>query len=420
MNRLLILLTFSFLNPLLWSQTQPITIAQCIEAALKTNPTLKQSVTESSMAAVDIKIARSGRYPSLSTEVAAGFSDQNRLGNNYKTGFARLSADQLIWQNNKVDAAIEQARFAGKAADASQEAGKQELIIAVKTLFYDCQQQLQLHTIAGDNVARAEVFLQYARERVNAGLGRRSEVLKAESDLVQALFEQNATLNAYRKLLNDMSMLTGLPSGQLAEHEKWVADTTVHIMQSMDSILNIALIRYPELQATLNLRSSQESKIKEVHAALLPGLFLNTGYEWSDNPLTDNQKGWFALITLRWDIFNGNVNRYREKLEFLKKENYDYQVEEIQNYVIREVNNRIISLFEAVEQINLTRSLMKTTRENLAVARGQYIAGTGSILELTDARITDLQAQKNNVQAISGYKKALANLEQLTGITFEK
>jgi outer membrane protein TolC len=80
----------------------------------------------------------------------------------------------------------------------------------------------------------------------------------------------------------------------------------------------------------------------------------------------------------------------------------------------------MISLFEAVEQINLTRSLMKTTRENLAVARGQYIAGIGSILELTDARITDLQAQKNNVQAITGYKKALANLERLTGITYEK
>jgi outer membrane protein len=420
MKRLLILLLFSLITSLLRSQPQPVTLDQCIEAALTSNPTLKVAANTSSGAAVGVNIARSGRFASVSTEIAGGFSDQYRSGNNYETAYARLSADQLVWQNNRVTAAIEQARFAGRAADASFEAAKQEIIVSVKTLFYVCQQQQQLQIIAGENVSRAGVFLQYAREKVNAGLARRSEVLKAESDLAEAIFDQNATLNAYRKVLNDLAMMTYLPSDQLASHTKWGADTLAGIVPARDSVLKMALSQYPELQAILNLRTSQESKIIEVRAARYPGVFLNTGYDWNYSPLTDEQKGWYALVTLRWDLFNGNANRYREKLEYLKKENYNYQAEEMQNYVVREVSNRIISLLETVEQISLTRSLLKTTRENLAVAQGQYIAGTGSILELTDARLTDLQAQKNNVQAVTGYKIALANLERLTGKTFEK
>jgi outer membrane protein TolC len=420
MERLHILLLFSFITPLLRSQPQPVTLDQCIEAALTNNPTLKEAANTSSRAAVDVNIARSGRFTSVSTEIAGGFSDRYSSGNNYETGYARIRADQMVWQKNRVNAAIEQARLAVRATDASFDAAKQEIILSVKTLFYFCQQQQQLQIIAGENVTRAGVYLQYARERVNAGLGRRSEVLKAESDLAEAIFDQNTTMNAYRKVLNDLAMLTYLPSDQLANHAKWDADTLANSVQSKDSIIKMALTHFPELQVILNLRSSQESKIKEVRAARYPGVFLNTGYEWNYNPLTDDQKGWYALVTLRWDIFNGNANRYREKLEYLKKENYNYQAEVMQNYVVREVSNRIISLLETVEQINLTRSLLKTTRENLAVAQGQYIAGTGSILELTDARLTDLQTQKNNVQAVTGYKIALANLERLTGKTFEK
>lgn len=417
MNRSLILLFFSLLTPMLRSQPQPVTLDQCIEAALTSNPTLKRAAGNSAEAAVGVNLARSGRYATVSTEIAGGFSDQYRSERNYETAYARLSANQLLWQNNRLTASIEQARFAGKAAEASFEAAIQEIIVSVKTLFFICQQQQQFHTIAGENVTRAGIFLQYARERVNAGLGRRSEVLKAESDLAEALFDQNAALNAYRKVLNELAMLTGLPSDQLAGHAKWESDTLESSVISKDSILKMALTQYPELQAILNISYSQESKIKEVRAARYPGVFLNTGYEWNYSPLTDDQKGWFALVTLRWDLFSGKANRYREKLEYLKKDNYHFQAEEMQNYVVREVSNRIISLLETVEQINLTRSLLKTTRENLAVAQGQYMAGTGSILELTDARLTDLQTKKNNVQAVTGYKIAWANLERLTGNT---
>jgi outer membrane protein TolC len=56
---------------------------------------------------------------------------------------------------------------------------------------------------------------------------------------------------------------------------------------------------------------------------------------------------------------------------------------------------------------------MITTSENLESAKAQYQSGTASMLELTDARITDLIAKQNNIKAIARYRMAMANLERL-------
>jgi len=81
--------------------------------------------------------------------------------------------------------------------------------------------------------------------------------------------------------------------------------------------------------------------------------------------------------------------------------------------LFKEVSNRLIALKEADNQIALSFSLMATTAENLEIAQAQYKAGTGSMLELADARINDLSAKQKNIQAIAAYQIAMANLERL-------
>lgn len=401
-------------------KSQEVTLEQFIEAALLNNPAMKLAENESSIAELEIKKASSRRFASVNIETSGGLSEQLSLDNDYTSGYAKLSADQLIWQNKSVISSIEQARYAGAASKSMYEARKQEIIISVKTVFFTCQQQYQLYKISRENVARAEVFLEYARDRYYVGFGRKSDILKAESDLAEAEFEQVAYLNAFRKSRNDLAMLTGLVPEELSISDStWQIDTLMYSTVSSDSLIGIAFTRYPELQATFNLGYSQQYKIKEVQSAYYPELVMNAGYEWSYNPVIQGQKGWYTMLTMRWNIFSGNSKRYQVQSEFIKKESYENRASEIRNYLTREVNNRLLSLVEAKDQINLTRSQMRTTTENLEIAKAQYKAGTGSMLELTDARITDLLAQKNNIKAMTEYRIAIANLEGLTGKTIE-
>jgi len=168
-----------------------------------------------------------------------------------------------------------------------------------------------------------------------------------------------------------------------------------------------------------NVGLSQQAKIKQVGAERYPQLMFKAGYDWNYNALSKEQKGWYSILALRWDIFRGNEQRHRVQTEQMRLSVCQNQADEVKDYLVKEINNKLINLREAGEQIRLTDRLMKTTSENLDIAKAQYQAGTGSMLELTDSRIADLAAKQQNIRAIAAYQVALANLERLTGNTYE-
>jgi outer membrane protein len=397
---------------------QDLTLDEYIAAALENNPGLKAASDEASMADLTVNITRAARFTSISAQASGGLSSELKQGNNYRSGDAGIGAEQLVWQNNRLTASMLQTRFAALATHDTYEGRKQDLILLVKTVYYTCLQEAELYQAALDNVSRANMFLEYARDKYAAGTGRKSDILKAESDLAEAEFDKSSRFNALMRSFNDLTMITGLPAGgSPASRSGWKSDLSAFVTEETDSLIRQAIDRYPELQALQHMGNSQDAKIKEIRASFFPELGVNAGYEISYNPLLQRQSGWYGLMTLRWDLFNGFEKRYRLQSEVIRKESFNHQVEEMRNQLVREVSNRLLSLTEARDQILMTNSLILTTTENLETARAQFRAGTGSMLELTDARITDLAAHQNNIQALTAYRIAQANLERLTGNT---
>jgi len=402
------------------SDSTVVTLNQCIEAALTNNPGIKRAANEASISAIGIRIAQSGLYPVVSVEASGGLSNEYRLGNDYKIGAAKLTADLLLWQKGKVQSSIEQSRYISVASVASLESGKQEIIVSVKTVYFNCIQEVQFYRIALENVSKAELYLKYASERYKTGAGRNSDALKAESDLAEAEFERDSYLSLLKQAQNELSMLTGLSINSLSKQEDILQIDNPELYNKLsDSLIALAFQNYPELQIINNLKLSQQAKIQETKADRYPRISVNSGYNWNYNPAIQEQKGWYSVIALRWNIFNGNEQSYRLQSEKLKNSSYENQADELKNFLIKEVSNRIISIKEAENQINLSHSLMKSTAINLEMAEAQFKAGTGSMLELTDARINNLLAKQKNIQALTALQIALANLERLIGNTYE-
>jgi outer membrane protein TolC len=400
---------------------QPVTLPEFIDAALTNNPVLKSAANETTISGKEIRIARSERYARVFLESNAGFTNEFSKEDDYKYLNTRIYAEQLLWQNRKVDATLQQARYNALATNSSFDGSRQDLILAVKTAYFNCQQQFELYRLAEDNTRHTALLLDYAFERSKLGTGKRSDVLKAESDRSQAEFEEERYHNAFRSSVNDLIALTGLSPGV-----NWKPDSikleepAITTCQSADSLIQLAVSEYPELQAALNREFMQKEAEKASRALLYPSLSVNTGYAWSDDPTFGQQKNWSALLTLRWNLFSGKENQYRLQCEQIRTEKLRYQTEAIRLDLIRNINNWLISLDEARQQIDLFRLMKTTTREGLESAKAQFMAGTGSMLELTDARITDLMTNKNFIQAITMYRISLANLERLTGKTNEK
>jgi outer membrane protein TolC len=416
MNKIILLSAlFLIYRPIYTQNDTAVTLNYCIEAALRNNPAIKSLAGESAIAGLAVKTARSGRYASINDEASAGFSELYKSGNDYNTGFAGLSVNQLIWQNNRIDAAIDKARFSRNSTSAYNESLKQDIILSVKLAFIACSRESLLYTTAQENVTRSAMFLEYAKNRYAVGIGKKSDLLKAESDLITSKFECNGILNSLKQNRYELTMLTGLKTGDL-EHLSDVYDVDKPDMYSysgIDSLANAAMALYPELIAIKYTGLAQQAAVREIKASFYPALLINAGYERSYSPLAGEQKGVYSLLTLKWDIFSGFEKRNRMQSAIIKKQVIDLRAEEIRNTLIKEINNRLIDLNEGLDQINMMQSLMITTSENLESAKAQYQSGTASMLELTDARITDLIAKQNNIKAIARYRMAMANLERL-------
>lgn len=394
------------------SNNEQVTLDFCIESALSNNPLIKESRNTAAISSIDVLSARSALYPVISSEASGGFSNEYRSGNEYKTGFAGITASQLLWQKGSANSNIEKSVYSEKAAKALYDAARQDIVYNVKIAYYNSVLQFKLYNISQADVARTELFLQYAKELYRIGSGKKSDVLKAESDLAEAQYRSESYLNSAKQQLNELAMLTGIPYDGLTTLDDTLPDNS--FVYNADSIYTLALQRYPELQAINNIKLSQLSAIKAAEADHFPQLYINSGYNLNYNPTFSEQDNWYTLLTLRWDIFNGNEKRYRLQTEKIKSEIFENRIEETKNFLIKEVNSRLISLNEAEKQIELTNSLIKTTAENLEIAKAQYVAGTGSLLELTDVRIANLAAQQQNIRAKTTYLTAIANLERLT------
>ncbi len=412
------LVFFVFTANFVQSQIQPaqLSLEQCIDAALLNNPEIKVAINEAGITSLAAKSARSERYAVVSAEASGGWNNRYESGNNYKNAYSKVGASQFLWQNQRVNSIIEQARYAEMASQEALEDRRQEIILLVKTAYFTCGQQLKFYRFDSLNVERSELFLGYAKERYTIGVGRKSDILKAESDLAEAEYEKNASLNAMNKSANDLAMLTGLAPGFPVEADSAVPSGTGFDFE-FDSLLQLAYNQYPELRSLYKLDSAQQSKIREARAYFYPSLNFDAGYEWSYDPVLRGNNTWYTMFTLRWDLFNGFEKKYRYQTELIKKASLENQADQMRQYLVRELHNCLINLGEAKDQINLTKSLMKTTAENLETAKAQFQAGTGSMLELADARVSNLNAQKNHILAITSYKIAMANLERITGKT---
>ena len=86
--------------------------------------------------------------------------------------------------------------------------------------------------------------------------------------------------------------------------------------------------------------------------------------------------------------------------------------------VTLEVRQALLNLGQAAESIVVADKGLQQARENLMLAEGRYKTGVGNIIELTDAQVSLATAEASRVQALVGYRTALATLERSTAHRF--
>lgn len=394
-----------------------IGLERLIDAALSINPGIKDGFAKTEISKTEINLSKSALLPRISTDASYTLTNQNSVGNDYGSVSSGVNVNQALWQNGKNKALIKQSEFLYQAELSEFEAKKQELILQVKFSYFNLLRYRKLFKVSENNLLQAELFLEAAKEKNKLGIGKYSDILKAESELADAKYISKNYSYSLKDAENELSRLTGLSiSVNSLSNDQFDLDFNSYEIFENDSLFAIAIKNYPELGVLENIRSSQEFYEKAVKADLFPTVSANAGYNWYYNPVFKGQDIWNAGITVSWDLFDGNRRKNQIKIEQLRSQSYQYQKEDLLLELKKEIANRLNALNEAQDQIRISKVLMKSTSENLKMLEEEYKQGISSMLELTNARTDDFNAKAKYINVITGYELAKAQLEIIIGV----
>ena len=85
--------------------------------------------------------------------------------------------------------------------------------------------------------------------------------------------------------------------------------------------------------------------------------------------------------------------------------------------MLAEVSQAYLNLDATQERLRFTAITVTQAKERMALTEGRYRAGLATAVEVTDAEVALVNAQVNDVVAMSTYQAAKAQLERAMGTT---
>ncbi len=415
---------FLALPALAWAQERK-TLEECIEIALRQQPTLRaaaatvaagrERVWQAAAAylpQVSASYLASRRHASSSSLIGSGGAGKAKTFPYYTTGatFSQVLFD--FGQNLELIHAA-QASVEALAADADTE--HDVVVFNVQQAYFMLLASYRLRDVAEETVAQNQKHLDLAQGRYDVGLAPRIDITTAQVQLAQAELNQVTARNnvslGRETLRNTLGLMGPLDFDIVDSLEQ--PQTEVNDEEALD----LAYANRPELRSLAAQERADIERIKAIEKDYLPKLTLNSNVTWTGStyPL---QESWNfgGLVTL--SVFNGGLTTAQVGEAKANLENLRATEDATRNNVTLEVRQSLLNLGQAAESIVVADKGLQQSRENLSLAEGRYKTGVGNIIELTDAQVSLVTAEASRVQALVGYRTALATLERSTAHRF--
>jgi outer membrane protein len=209
---------------------------------------------------------------------------------------------------------------------------------------------------------------------------------------------------------------------------------------NLDRLLSQALDRRLDLRATEAQREAAESGVRAAKSSYYPTLSLSVGYgtDWSSRigdfqvipetrvfdvlteqgetiqeervvdvqrePLTfldklDQRRGGSVSIQLSYSLFDGFRRNEQVEQAQVQAQNAQYDLEDQRLQVTLEVREAYLNYRNAAQQLDASQKRLRAARQAREAAQERYNLGAASIVELTNANRTFVEAASQRIRA---------------------
>ncbi len=390
--------------------------------ALRTHPALQSSRFSADAAQQVITETRAGTLPTIFGSVTgAGALNGSRLAagalNNpiiYDRLASGITVSQLVTDFGRTKNLIETSKLRAQAANQNAEATREQVILGVQRTYFAVERAQAVLSVARQTVAARQLVADQVKALAESKLKSQLDLSFANVNLAGAKLDLADAQNNLQSAVAELSTALGLPSSQtfqLAE-EPLPSD----LPKDLKDLIDTAIRQRPELSslraeqgAAEHFAVAERDLNRPTISALGSVGFIPTGQA----ALRDRFGA--AGVNVNIPIFNGKLFHARQTEAELRAQAVAQNVKDLENRVARDVRVAYLNAVNAYERLGLTAQLLDQAKLGLDLAQARYNLGLGSIVELSQAQLSETYAEIASTAAKYDYQTQRAILAYQAG-----
>ena len=403
-----------------------ITLQDAIAIALAQNSTILLARNSTAFDSLSVRQARNAFLPNLtaSTSTSKGFLSGSQ-GENSLSVSGGVSSGVTLFNGGQSINALRQARLNLQASGEELTRSRQTVVFIVATDFLTLITQQQQLRVQEENLAAQQQELEQLEQFVRAGTRPIGDQYQQQASVAATRL---ALVNARRATeVAELDLIQELLLDPRQDYNFVVPTTSGEGDPSrlnLDSLITVALAQRVDIRAQTLRVQAAEREIAIAEAGRLPLITGSAGYSSGFN--SDNDGGFLSQLNQRRGgsvgigvsvpIFDrGAVSIARQRAQ-IQLENEQIALRDQAQSVALEVRRAYLDYLTAGEQLAAANAQQQAAALALQAAQARYRVGLATLVEVTLARASLVQAQSAVVSARSSLTFQQALMSYYTGV----
>jgi len=413
--------------------SRPLSLADCVDLALKNSPVTRQSWAAARAAAAVVGQAESYLYPQVSVsgdgtylkqeyslkEAIPDVNNPDSDGFNYGPG---LQLNWLLFDFGGVRGGIEEARQTLLATNYSFNQSIQDLVLNVEKSYYELYSARSEVKAAESDVEDTAKSLEAARQKFEVGLVSKLDELQAQSTYQDSLYQLESAKGDVKSARAGLAEALGLAADadfDIAEPEKEFP--TEVSSDDVSGLIEEGLKKRPDIASLRAELRAKEAAIEVAGSAYYPSLNLGGSanklwYSYREDPeLYDDSYMYTGYLSINWDIFTGFSDREKKLAAEANAAQARESLASAEISASADVWTKYYAFNTAVGKYKFATAFFETSQESYNLALESYNAGLKSILDLLQSQSSLSSARSQLIGAKKDIFTTLADLAHATG-----
>ncbi|HVW83876.1 MAG TPA: TolC family protein, partial [Bryobacteraceae bacterium] len=339
----------------------------------------------------------------------------SRLFNRFGQG---ITVNQLITDLGRTGNLVASSRFQAQATDQTYQATRYDILLQVSRAYFALLHTQAVVKVARETVAARQLLLDQISALAKNNLKSQLDVSFADVAVSESRL---LLLRAQDDEQGAMAQLTRtLGADQSIEYQPVDEPLPPTPPASPDDLIQQALNSRPEVASLRSMRDSTyrfadaEKDLARPSVSLVGVAgFLPLINQLGATPIPAQYAG--AAVDVHIPVFNGHDFSSRYEAALYRAKEADERLRDEQERVTRDVRAAWASASTAFQRIDVTAQYIRQAALAMNLAQGRYNLGLSSIVELTQAQLSETQAEIENLNARYDYQGQYAMLQFAIG-----